>query len=84
MLNDYRVVPSGDKFMLIDGAGQDVNTYFTRDAARRDIRRCKHQDVMWERARQLIDDAIQKHMVMFEIDRETARNWIRYAAEITE
>ena len=84
MLNDYRVVPSGSKFMLVDGAGQDVNTYPTRDAARRDIRRCKRQDAMWERARQLIDDAIQKHMTIFEIDRETACNWIRNAAEIGE
>jgi hypothetical protein len=39
---------------------------------------------MWDAAKALIENAIQAHMEMFGVDRETARYWISSAAEKNE
>ncbi len=67
---------------MIDAAGEQVDTYLTKEAAERDIERCKKEDQMYETAKQLVDSAIKAHMQMFEIDRETSRYWIRSASEV--
>jgi hypothetical protein len=61
---------------VIDDAGEQVGTYPTEEAAKKDIERCQREDTMYETAKQLVDFAIKAHMQMFGVDRETARYWI--------
>jgi hypothetical protein len=70
--NDYRIESLGIHFTVIDPAGEQVDTYSTKEAAEGDIECCKKDDKMYESAKQLVDTAIRPHMQMFEVDRETA------------
>jgi len=74
--------PAGTKFVVIDPWGEQVNTYPTEDAAKKDIERCKREDRMCETAKQLVDTAIKAHMQMFGVDRETARYWVCRAMDV--
>jgi hypothetical protein len=58
-----------------------VNTYPTEETAKQDVERCKKDDAMYETAKQLVDTAINAHMQMVGVDRETARYRIQSAAE---
>ena len=51
----------------------------TREAAQKDIERCKRKDEMYETANQLVDIAIEAHTQKFGIDRETSEQWIHSA-----
>jgi hypothetical protein len=82
MTNDYHVESAGNAFILIDGAGEQVNTYPTKDAAMQDIERCKKEDRMWKTAQTLVDIAVKTHMQMHGVDRETALYWISSASEV--
>jgi hypothetical protein len=82
MNTEYRVETAGSQFTVIDPWGERVNTYPTERAAKQDIERCKKQDSMYKTAKHLVDAAIKAHMQMFEVDRETARNWICSASEV--
>jgi hypothetical protein len=83
--NEYRIEPAGNQFTVIDPWGEQlVNAYPTEDAAKQDIERCKREDRMYETAKQLVDTAVKAHMQVFGVDRETARYWIRSAAEVVE
>jgi hypothetical protein len=79
MTNDYRIESAGSAFILIDDADEQVNTYRTEDAAKKDLERCKREDAMWESAKFLVDIAIKTHMEMYGVDRDTARYWINSA-----
>ncbi len=68
MSNEYRIEPAGPAFIVIDYAGEQVNTYLTEEAAKQDIERCKKEDAMYETAKQLVDTAIKAHMQMFGVD----------------
>jgi hypothetical protein len=48
------------------------------------LERCKKEDAMYETAKQLVDTAVNRHMQMFGIDRETARYWLQSAAEASD
>ena len=76
MSNECRVESAGNGFIVIDPAGEQVNTHPTEDAAKQDIERCKKEDAMYETAKQLVDFAIKAHMQVFGVDRETARYWV--------
>jgi hypothetical protein len=82
MNTEYRVETAGEQFIVIDPWGEQVNSYLTEETAKQDIERCKKEDAMYETAKQLVDTAIKAHMQMFGVDRETARYWIRSAAEV--
>jgi hypothetical protein len=84
MSNEYRIEPAGTQFAVIDAGGERVNTYPTEAAAKKDIERCKKEDAMYETAKRLVDAAMTAHAEMFGISRETARYWIRSAAETKE
>jgi len=71
MSYEYRVASAGNQFIVIDDAGEQVGTYPTEEAAKRDIERCKKEDAMYETAKQLVDAAVKAHMQRFGIDRET-------------
>ncbi len=68
MSNEYRIEPAGPAFIVIDYAGEQVGTYPTEDAAKRDIERCQREDAMYETAKQLVDIAIKAHMERFGVD----------------
>jgi hypothetical protein len=85
MSNDYRIVPAGTQFTVVDPWGEQlVGTYATEDAAKEDIERCKREDAMYETAKQLVDFAVKAHMEVFGVDRETARYWVNSAMETTD
>ena len=71
-----------NSFVVIDPAGEIVNRYTTEDAALQDIGRCKKEDAMYATAKQLVDTAINAHMQVFGVDRETARYWVCSASEV--
>jgi hypothetical protein len=82
MKNEYRIEPAGSQFTVIDPWCEQVNTYLTEEAAQEDIERGKKEDLMYETAKQLVDTAVNTHMQMFGVDRETASYWIRSASEV--
>jgi len=61
-MSDYRIESVGTRFTVIDPAGEQVDTYTTKEAAERDIERCKREDTMYETANQLVDTAVKAHM----------------------
>jgi hypothetical protein len=80
MIDNYRVEPAGDHFIVIDPWGERlVNDYPTEEAAEEDIVRCRKEDAMWETAKHLVDIAVKAHMDVHDVDRKTARYWIRSA-----
>jgi hypothetical protein len=84
MSTEYHIEPSGSQFIVIDPGGEQVNAHPTEDAAKQEIERCKKEDAMWDAAKTLIENAIQAHMEMFGVDRQTARYWINSAAGVNE
>ena len=80
MSDEYRIEPVGTSFGVLDPWGEYlVDLFPTREAAQKDIERCKRKDEMYETAKQLVDIAIEAHMQKFGIDRETAEYWIHSA-----
>jgi hypothetical protein len=80
MTNEYRIKSAGKAFIVIDPWGERlVDTFPTREAAEKDIERCKKKDAMYETAKQLVDIAIEAHAQKFGTDRETAEYWIHSA-----
>jgi hypothetical protein len=52
---NYRIEPAGTAFRVIDPWGEYlVDSFLTREAAQRDIDRCKREDEMCETAKQLV------------------------------
>lgn len=39
------------------------------------------ENKMWETAQMLVDIAVKSHMQIYDVDEETARNWVVRAAE---
>lgn len=65
---------------MIDPWGERlVADYPTVEAAQQDIERCRKEDAMWETAKQLVENAIQEHMQIHGVDRETAAYWVNCA-----
>ena len=80
MSGDYRIVPSGEHFIVIDPWGERLADVFpTEEAAAVEIERCKKEDAMYDSAKKLVDSAIEAHMKKFGVDRETSSYWIRSA-----
>lgn len=42
------------------------------------------ENKMWETAKLLVDIAVKAQMTIYDVDRETARDWVIRAAEATE
>jgi len=84
MGTEYRIESAGTQFIVIDPAGEQVDTYPTQEAAKQDLERCKKDDSIWETAKLLVEIAIKAHMQMFGVDRETARYWVRSASDVMD
>lgn len=77
---DYQIKRAGRQFKVLDPWGEYlVDLFPTREAAEKDIERCKREDLLYETAKQLVDIAIEAHAQKFGIDRETAERWIHDA-----
>jgi hypothetical protein len=84
MTSTYHIKASGNAFIVIDPWGEQlVDVFPTEDAAKRDIERCKSEDLLYDTAGQLVDLATKTLMKMHSIDRQTALYWIRSATETT-
>jgi hypothetical protein len=79
MSSEYRVQRSGSAFTVIDPWQEVVGTYPTLEAAAQDIERCISEDAMWETAKTLANAAIEAHMAMHGVDRQTAAYWVNSA-----
>jgi hypothetical protein len=84
----YRIKPTADKFTVFGPHDEDVAVHSTREEAEREIEReierCLQEDARSEMARILVDTAIKSYCDMFGTDRETAREEITHAAEVTD
>jgi hypothetical protein len=77
---DYQIKRAGKQFRVLDPWGEYlVDMFPTREAAQKDIERCKREDAMYEVAKQLVGIAIEAHLQKFGIDRETAERCIHDA-----
>jgi hypothetical protein len=46
--------------------------------------RIRRESKMWETAKLLVDIAVKAQMTIYDVDRETARDWVVRAAEASE
>ena len=77
MATDYRTEVMENQYVVIDPWQE------APEAANQDIERCKREDRMRETAQRLVNLAIETHMQMNGVDRETARYWIDSAMGVT-
>ena len=80
----YRVESSGTQFIVIDPDGEQVGIFPTQDAANETIEFCKKEDRMWDTANLLLEIAIEAHMKINGVDRETSCYWLCSASEVVE
>ena len=77
---DYQIKRAGKQFRVLNPWGEYlVDMFPTREAAEKDIERCKREDALFETAKQLVHIAIEAHAQKFEIDRQAAEYWIHSA-----
>lgn len=80
---EYRIERNGDKFVAIDSDENTVGVFDTEGEAQADIARAKKEDAIWERTKELMRHSVRTIMVEFEVDMETALNWVNAGAGIT-
>jgi hypothetical protein len=81
MADTYRITPHGPEFMVIHKAGVTVGLYSTRQEAELSLENCERDDFMLRTARSLVNAAVEAHMRSHDIDRQTAHDWIKEAAD---
>jgi hypothetical protein len=84
MNTGYRIEPTADKFTVFGRYDENVAIHSTREEAEQEIERCLQEDARSEMAKILVDTAIKCYIDMFGADRETAREEITHAAEVTD
>jgi hypothetical protein len=84
MNTGYRIEPTADKFTVFGRYDENVAIHSTREEAEQEIERCLQEDARSEMAKILVDTAIKSYIDMFGADRETAREEITHAAEVTD
>jgi hypothetical protein len=83
MATDYILLKTERGFEVTDPYG-DSTIFFTEAAAKADIAESKKNDEMLETGKTLVDMSIRSHMEIFGVDRETAKYWIKSAAEVMD
>ena len=81
MADTYRITPHGPEFIVNQNAGVTVGVYKTTNEAQRTVEDCEREDCMLQTARSLVNAAVEAHMRLHNIDRQTAHDWIREAAD---
>jgi len=80
---EYRIEREGDKFIAIDSEQDTVGVYTTETQAHADIERAKKEDAIWERSKELMRNAVRTIMAEFDVDLETALDWVNSASGMT-
>jgi len=80
---EYRVERDGDKFAAIDSDEETVGVFDTEGEAQADVARAKKEDAIWERTKELMRNSVRTVMAEFDVDMETALNWVNADAGIT-
>jgi hypothetical protein len=81
MADKYRIAHDGSDFVVNYEAGGTVGTYRTEQEAKQGIEVCERDDFMLQTAKSLVIAAVEAHMWLHNIDRQTAHSWIRDAAD---
>jgi hypothetical protein len=79
----YRIERDGDKFVAIDSDEETVGVFDSEGEAQADIARAKKEDAIWERTKELMRHSVRMIMAEFDVDMETALNWVNAGAGIT-
>ncbi len=80
---EYRIERDDDKFVAIDSDEETGGVFDTEGEAQADIARAKKEDAIWERTKELTRRSVRTIMAEFEVDMETALNYVNSAAGIT-
>jgi phosphoribosylaminoimidazole (AIR) synthetase len=80
---EYRIERDGNKFVGIDSDEETLGVYDTGGEAQADIARRKKEDAIWERTQELMRHAVRTIMAEFDVDMETAVNWVNTGAGMT-
>jgi len=81
MADKYRMAPQGSAFIVNENAGVTVGVYNTALEAQQRLQDCERDDLMFEAARRLVEKAVDAFILMHRMDRRSAHNWIREAAD---
>ncbi len=80
---EYRIERDGEKFVAIDSDEETVGVFDTEGEAQTDITRAKIEDAIWERTKELMRQSVRTIMAEFDVDMDTALNWVNAGAGIT-
>ena len=81
MADRYGITHDGSEFKVKQSAGVIVGAYKTEQEAQRNIEICVQEDLMLKTARSLVKKAVDGLIRLRHIDRSTAQDWIREAAD---
>ena len=81
MADRYDIKHDGSEFKVKQSAGVIVGAYKTEQEAQRNIEICEQDDLMLKTARRLVKKAVDGLVRLRHIDRSTAQDWIREAAD---
>jgi len=81
MADTYRITSHGPNFIINHSAGMTVGVYSTQQEALREIEAFEQDDLMLETARSLVEKAVDAFILMHRMDRRSAHDWIREAAD---
>jgi len=79
-MDKYRIKHKGSRFAVTFDAGETVGVYGTAKEARQTINDCEQRDLIFKTARTLVKKAVDGLMGTYNIDRQTAQEWIKDAA----
>lgn len=80
---EYRIEREDGKFVAIDSEEETVGVFDSEGEAQADIERAKKEDAIWERTKELTRHSVRTIMAEFDVDMETALNWVNAGAGIT-
>jgi hypothetical protein len=80
MADKYRMTPQGSASIVNENAGVTVEVYNTELEGQR-LEDCERDDLMLETARSLVEKAVDAFILMHRMDRRSAHDWIREAAD---
>ena len=83
-MNAYNIEQTDGQFTVFGPHHEDVAVHSTREEAEQETERCLKEDARSEMARILVETAIKSYMDMFGADRDTAREEIAHAAQVTD
>jgi hypothetical protein len=69
---------------VVTGPAGDTSICPTEEAAKADIKRSKKNDETFLHARLLVDTAIEVQSLLLGMDYETAKRWIKIAADVMD